>query len=266
MLAGPDEAVDLAHASLLIACEEYPDLDVNRYVARLDEWGEELRVRIEEQAEPTVVASSINRLLFEQEGFRGNTKDYYDPRNSFLNEVLDRRTGIPITLATVYMEVARRAGIAISGVGLPGHFIVRLRGHGSGLLVDPFHGGALLSVEDCQARLDRIYEGRVKVEPSMLAACERKEILARMLRNLKAIYTRTEDYLRAVRSVDLLLCVDPDNAIELRDRGLLYAGLDCYALAIADLESFLARAPGSPEAGALRQRVEELRGKAARLN
>jgi regulator of sirC expression with transglutaminase-like and TPR domain len=184
MLAGPDEAVDLAHASLLIACEEYPDLDVNRYVARLDEWGEELRVRVEQQAEPAVVASSINHLLFEQEGFRGNTKDYYDPRNSFLNEVLDRRTGIPITLATVYMEVARRAGIAISGVGLPGHFIVRLRGQGPGLLVDPFHGGALLSVEDCQARLDRIYEGRVKVEPSMLAACERKEILARMLRNL----------------------------------------------------------------------------------
>jgi len=266
MLAGPDDAVDLAHAALLIACEEYPGLDVDRYVTRLDFLGGELERRVSGASEPAAVVSAINRLLFEEEGFRGNTRDYYDPRNSFLNDVLDRRTGIPITLATVYMEVARRAGIAIDGVGLPGHFLVRLPLQQTDLLVDPFHGGALLSVEDCQARLDRIYEGRVKLKASMLVACGRKEILARMLRNLKAIYAKADDYPRALRVVDLLLRVDPGNAQELRDRGLLYAGMDCYALAVADLEGFLERAPGSPEAAALKERIEALRRMAARLN
>jgi regulator of sirC expression with transglutaminase-like and TPR domain len=266
MLALPDDAVDLAHASLLVACEEYPDLDVDRYVSRLDTLAGELRARVSTAAEPAILASALSRLLVEEEGFRGNTRDYYDPRNSFLNDVLDRKTGIPITLAMVYMEVARRAGVAIDGVGLPGHFIVKLPGRDSGLLMDPFHGGALLSIEDCQARLDRIYEGRLKIKPSMLAPCGRKEILARMLRNLKAIYTRAGDYPRALRIVDLLLRVDPGNAQELRDRGLLHAALDCYALAASDLEAVLERAPGSPDAAALEKRIEDLRRRAARLN
>jgi regulator of sirC expression with transglutaminase-like and TPR domain len=266
MLARPDGSIDLAEASLLIACEEYPDLDVAQYLSHLEALGGELNARVSGTSDRAAIVAALNAILFEEQGFTGNTADYYDPRNSFLNDVLDRKTGIPITLSMVYIEVARRAGVAVHGVGLPGHFIVKLAGPGDDVLVDPFHGGALLSVEDCQQRLDRIYEGRVKVEASMLEPCGRKEILSRTLRNLRAIYARGEDLPRAIRTVDLLLVLDPGSPHHLRDRGMLYAALDCYALAARDLEEALRRAPASPEAATLSEKIDELRRKAARLH
>jgi regulator of sirC expression with transglutaminase-like and TPR domain len=266
MLARPDASIDLAEASLLVACEEYPDLDVAQYLSHLEILGGELSARVSGTSDRAAIVAALNAILFEEQGFTGNTRDYYDPRNSFLNDVLDRKTGIPITLSMVYIEVARRAGVAVDGVGLPGHFIVKLAGPESDVLVDPFHGGALLSVEDCQQRLDRIYEGRVKVEASMLEPCGRKEILRRTLRNLRAIYARSEDLPRAIRTVDLLLVLDPASPHHLRDRGMLYAALDCYALAARDLEEALRRAPASSEAATLREKIDELRRKAARLH
>jgi regulator of sirC expression with transglutaminase-like and TPR domain len=261
MLQQPEPAMDLGRASLLIACEEYPELDVARYLDRLDALAAALRARLED-LRPRGVIAALNRLLFEEEGFQGNTEDYYDPRNSFLNDVLDRRKGIPITLSAVYMEVGRRAGMDVEGVSLPGHFVVRAEG----LLVDPFHGGAILTPEDCQQRLDRIYGGRLKLVPEMLGPCARRDILGRMLQNLKAIYVKAEDYTRALRVVDLLLHVHADGTEDLRDRGLLHAALDCYTLAARDLEDYLERAPGTPEAAQLREKIAELRRKAARLN
>src|SRR6185436_5943071 len=210
--------------------------------------------------------NAILRLLYQELGFRGNVEDYYDPRNSFLNDVIDRRTGIPITLSMVYMEVARRAGLDVTGVGLPGHFLVRAEGRGRAVLVDPFHGGTLLSEADCQRRLDRVFEGRVRLEPSMLEACPRKAILGRMLRNLKAIYVKGDDYARALRTIDLLLTLDPESAEDRRDRGLLHAAFDCYALAAADLEAYLSLAPAAPEAMAVRVKITQMRTLAARLN
>jgi len=265
MVARPEAAVDLAEASLLIAGEEYPDLDPARYLGRLDELGAQVRERAGDARAETLVPA-LNRLLFEEEGFRGNTEDYYDPRNSFLNDVLDRRTGIPISLSTVYMEVARRAGLALEGVGLPGHFVVRVSAGATPLLVDPFHGGTLLTLEDCQRRLDRIYSGRLRLGPAMLAPCGRKAILARMLRNLKVIYVKADDYARALRTVEMLLSLDRADAEELRDRGLLHAALDCYAAAAADLEGYLALRPHCAEAAPLAARAGELRARAARVN
>src|SRR5438445_11102873 len=160
MVARPEASVDLAEASLLIAGEEYPGLDPAPYLGRLDELGAHLRRRAGDAGADALVPE-LNRLLFEEEGFRGNTVDYYDPRNSFLNDVLDRRTGIPISLSTVYMAVGRRAGVPVQGVGLPGHFVVRVTTAGGEALVDPFHDGAVLTLEDCQERLDRIYGGKV---------------------------------------------------------------------------------------------------------
>ena len=289
MAARPDAAVDLAEASLLIAGEEYPDLDPDRYLARLDALGATLRDRIagvwgDRRVPPAQIASAgfiparandgnaaalvpaLNRLLFEEEGFHGNTEDYYDPRNSFLNDVLDRRTGIPISLCMVYMEVARRAGRALEGVGLPGHFVVRVSADAPPLLVDPFNRGTVLTLEDCQRRLDRIYSGRLQLAPAMLAPCSRKAILGRMLRNLKGIYVKAGDYARALRVVEMLRSLEPDSADELRDRGVLYAALDCYAAAAADLESYLALRPRCADASELAAKVAELRGRAARLN
>jgi len=264
LVSGSDDAVDLALAALLVAAQEYPDLDVARYLDRLDAMGREARARI--ASGPGTAVEAMNAYLFEEEGFHGNLDDYYDPRNSFLNDVIDRRTGIPITLSVVYLEVARRAGLEVFGVGLPGHFLVRAEDSGRMVLVDPFHGGAILSEEDCQKRLDRVFDGRVRLEPGMLAPCARKAILARLLRNLKAIYVKADDYRRGLRTMDLLLALDPGSAEDRRDRGLLHAAFDCYSLAAADLEAYLALEPAAPEASALLVKINEMRSLAARLN
>jgi regulator of sirC expression with transglutaminase-like and TPR domain len=266
ILARPDREVDLAEAALLVAAEEYPELDVRSYLARLDEMGVALRRRLDDEPRPERAIMALNHYLFQEQGFRGNTERYYDARNSYLNEVLDRRTGIPITLSTVFMEVARRAGLEVEGVGLPGHFVVRVHTAARALLVDPFHGGTLLSEKDCQDRLDRIFNGNVKLEARMLLPCTRKDMLERILRNLKAIYLRDQDRDRALRVIDLLVRIQPGSAEDLRDRGILYAALDCYGLAARDLESYLSLAPGAKDAEDLAARASQLRQKAARLN
>jgi regulator of sirC expression with transglutaminase-like and TPR domain len=262
LMAGPDDEVDLAQAALLMACEEYPDLDVPRYLRRVDSLARAVAARLDDAPGPLSAVRALSGLLFDEEGFRGNLEDYYDPRNSFLNDVLDRRTGIPITLSTLYIEVGRRAGLPVEGVGLPGHFVVRVKG----ILVDPFHGGAVLSEQDCQKRLDRVYGGRLRLDDSMLAPCERKAILARTLRNLKAIYTKAGDIGRALNVVELILRVEPGALEEMRDRGMLHAALDCYALAARELEEYLEKAGNAPGNEPVRQKIAELRANAARVN
>jgi regulator of sirC expression with transglutaminase-like and TPR domain len=249
-----------------VAAEEYSPLDVRGYLARFDEMGYALRQRLDEEPRPERAIMALNRYMFQELGFRGNAEQYYDPRNSYLNEVVDRRTGIPITLSIVYMEVARRGGLEVEGVRLPGHFVVRVQTPARPLLVDPFHGGTLLTEKDCQERLDRIFNSKVKLEPKMLRACKRKDMLERMLRNLKAIYLRDQDVDRALRVVDLIVRIQPGSAEDLRDRGVLYASLDCYGLAARDLESYLSLAPQAKDADDLAARVALLRHQASRLN
>lgn len=257
--------VDLANAALLIARLEYPALDVDTYIRRLDEMGDTLRERMTDDADPQTRLAALCVYLFEEEGFRGNSDEYYDPRNSFLNDVLDRRVGIPISLSTVFIEVGARLGLAVSGVGLPGHFIVRVHDDKGDVLVDPFHGGTLLSEEDCQKRLDRVSGGKMRLRPHHLASCSPKQILGRMLSNLKAIYVKGGDHLRALGVMDLLLAVsaDPD---QVRDRGLLYAALDCYSLAAADLTTYLDRCPTAKDADTMRGTLADMRHRAMRLN
>jgi len=266
IVAGPEEEIDLAEAALLIAAHEYPGLDVFAYLRRLQELGTELKRRLRPDISPTDTVIALNRYLFEELGFSGNTQDYYDPRNSFLNDVLDRRTGIPITLSTVYIAVGRRAGVSVHGVGLPGHFVVRVVTAGGDALVDPFNGGTVLTPQDCQDRLDRIYGGRLRMAADMLAPCPPRAVLARTLRNLKAIYLKADDHTRALRTAELLVLLNPGDMEEVRDRGLVLADLECYALAAADLEAYVQAAPHSPEAPPLRARIAELRHRAARLN
>jgi len=179
--------------------------------------------------------------------------------------VLDRRIGIPITLSTVFMEVGRRVGLSACGVGLPGHFIVRVEDEPQGVLVDPFYGGELLSEADCQRRLDRLSGGRLQLRQEHLMPFPRKKILARMLSNLKGIYVKAGDYTRALGVADLLLVVS-EGADRFRERGLIYAALDCYGLAATDLAQYLNRAPHASDAAAIRETLEEMKSKAARLN
>jgi regulator of sirC expression with transglutaminase-like and TPR domain len=239
----------LAQAALVIARIEYPHLDVEPYLARLDAMGDAARRRIERHIDETADSSTLscirgfNSYLFDDEQFVGNRERYEDPRNSCLNEVLDRRTGIPITLSLVYMEVGRRAGLRIDGINFPGHFLVRCPEASSrasgGLIVDPFHAGALLSEHDCRRMLQKHVGKEVAFNKSLLAPATRPQIVVRMLLNLKRIYVHMRSFPQARDVTELLLAVTPSALSELRDRGLLAYHLNDVTGALRDLQTYL---------------------------
>jgi regulator of sirC expression with transglutaminase-like and TPR domain len=262
----PEATIDLAEATLLIAKEEYPDLDVAAYLARFEDMGADVRRLAGADQDPHRLITELGEYLFQRLGFRGNTDDYYDPKNSFLNEVLDRRTGIPITLSAVYMEVGRRLGLRVHGVGMPGHFLVKYVGPSEEIVIDPFGGGRIVSAADCQLILDRVFEGKRRFEPAMLSIVGTRQILTRMLANLKAIYFNDEEYGKALSIVERLVILHPHDACEIRDRGLLSCQLRRYADAIADLERYLRLAPEANDAETIRDHLRTLRQRAAALN
>ncbi|HEX7043074.1 MAG TPA: tetratricopeptide repeat protein [Burkholderiales bacterium] len=269
ILARPEEELNLAEAALLVAADEYPDLDIARYLHRLDELAAGVRRQLpaEPSFEDTLVA--LNDFLFEQQGFSGNTDDYYDPRNSFLNEVLDRKLGIPITLSILYMEIGQRLGLSLQGVSFPGHFLVKTETDEGDVVLDPFLGGVVLSEEDLVQRLrDRFGEEHAPRAPlaPLLQAAGKKEILVRMLRNLKAIYVRNQRYDRALTVLDRILLIAPDLAEEVRERAQLYERLECFRPALADLRRYLSLNPMDPNAGDLHRRIVDLERMVARLN
>ena len=266
LVSRPEPAIDLAEAALLIAKEEYPDLEVTQYLARLDCLADELRDRGDGTGDPHRLIVGLGDYLFREQGFRGNADDYYDPRNSFLNEVLDRRMGIPITLSTIYMEVARRLGVRLHGVGMPGHFLVKYVGPDEEIVIDPFGGGAIVSPADCQRILDRISGGKLALEPRFLSALGTRQILARMLTNLKVIYFNSEAYAKALSMVERLLILDPHAATEVRDRGLLSSQLKRYRQAMADLEQYLTLAPAAEDAEVIRDHLRSIRQRVASQN
>ena len=245
----PGEA--LAAAALAIARVEYPALDPEPYLQRLERMGEAAAGRLHRRngadatrGDQRPAIATLNAYLYEELGFSGNRQHYDDPRNSFLNEVLDRRTGIPISLAVIYLEVARRAGLRIEGVNFPGHFLVRIPSTtgGEDLIVDPFHGGALLSEVDCRQLL-RQHVGDEAFDPSLLATATRPQIVVRMLVNLKRLYVRMRSFPQARFIADLLLAVDPSALSELRDRGLLAYHMEDFGAALRDLETYLRLMP-----------------------
>lgn len=239
MAARPEDQLDLAEAALLIAAEEYPHLHVGEYLDRIRCMAERVRNRLSLDLEPVKLIQGLNQFLFDEEGFRGNSEDYYDPRNSFLNEVMDRRKGIPITLSILYMEVARHLDLPLVGVGFPGHFIVRYQTENQQILIDPFHRGALLSAEDCQHTLERLYGGKIAFNRALITPIPKSSILARMLNNLKGIYLRGKDLPRALAAVQRLLLIHPDSPTEVRDRGLIYGEMKKIPQAIVDLRHYL---------------------------
>jgi regulator of sirC expression with transglutaminase-like and TPR domain len=232
---------DLAMPALLIARIEYPTLDVRPYLNQLDTLGREAGLRVA-AVDGALRVQALNRLLFEEMAFTGNSSNYGDPRNSFLNEVLERRTGIPISLAVVYMEVARRAGLAVEGVNFPGHFLVRCQG----LIIDAFHQGAILSEDACRVLLRR-HEGEdASLEPHLRGHATKRQILVRMLVNLKQNYVAMNSFPQARDITELLLAIDPTATHELRDRGLLAYHLNDYSSALRDLQTYLALQPAKP--------------------
>jgi len=272
MVARNESDLELDRAALLIAAEEYPHLDVEKYLDQVGAFAELARARDDLYASPLSRIMRLGSLLFDELGFRGNVENYFDARNSFLNDVIDRRTGIPITLSVLYLEIARRIGLKLFGVGMPGHFIVKFVDDEHEILIDPFNGGRLLSEEKCREMIEEMYGGEMKFHPAFLYAVTKKQILTRMLQNLKGIYARAGERHKALEAIERALIIHsgggegPDAANEIRDRGLVYSGMGRYAMAMADLEEYLRQAPQAPDAKEIKERIGQLRQKQARLN
>jgi len=250
-----DDEIELGRAALILATLEYPGLDVEHYLGVLDDLARQTAPLLAGLDEPAAVVGALARSLHGQHGFSGNVDDYYDPRNSYLNDVLERRIGIPISLSAVYLEVGRRLGLPLEGVGMPGHFLVRFRDRLRAVLFDPFGGGALVSEAACAARLAQLYGPSVRLTPAMLAPVGTWAILYRMLTNLKQIYVSREDWPRAVRTVDALLVVDPGATREYRDRGMLRFRAGDLKRARADFDHYLTMAAEVDDASAIRQQI-----------
>ncbi len=256
----------LDEAALALAAEEYPGLDPAGYLLRLDELADLVLRRTPSPIRSATLLRSLRDVLFVEEGYKGNEKSYYDPRNSYLNEVLDRRLGIPISLSLLFMEVARRVGLPLEGVGFPGHFLVKLRPElGPEVFIDPYNGGELLSAEECVARFKNGAHGR-EFDERYLQGVAPRQILGRMLHNLKRIYVEQGDDVRAFWVIDRLLLLKPDDIDEVRDRGLVEARLGLKPAAARDLAAYLEREPGAADAGDVAELLATLRSRPAMLN
>lgn len=258
LIARPEPEIDLAAGALYIAAEEYPQLQVAPYLRRLDLLAERVKDRLGGETAPMMVLQELCHVLFEEEGFQGNADAYQDPRNSFLNDVLDRRLGIPITLGIICLEVAWRLGLPLEGINFPGHFLLRYGGEVAQLLIDPFDGGRIRWEDEAQDLLDRVYGGMVRMRPEFLRAADRSDILARVLTNLKGIYLNSGDDERALSTVDRILMIRPGATVELRDRGLLLARAGRSHEAVTELERYLDRVPAAPDAERVRALIEDL--------
>ena len=267
-VAKPEDLIRLELAALLIAAEDKANLetDIVSYLSQLETWAGLARDYISRSSITTPI-NAFNRFMFEELGFKGNQANYYDPRNSFLNEVMDRRTGIPITLSVVYMQVGRGAGLHVEGVPMPGHFIVRVKESDSpcATLVDPFHT-KIIDLEDCQERLDEAYGGQVALTEEHLHAATTREILVRILTNLKAIYARHDLYRQALAAVERILLLSPRLANERRDRAAILAQLNHLPEAITELEAYLRSAPNTSDADQVREHLRTLRLRQASRN
>lgn len=260
----PDDRVDLARAVLVMGRFEYPELDVDGYLERIDRLAGAAERELASAELPALV---LAEFLFDRLGFAGNVEHYADPRNSFLNEVLERRLGIPISLSVLYLEIARRAGVSAMGVGLPGHFIVRaMLDNGQVIYIDPFHRGALLTEDDCSERVRAITGGRLPFHEAFLNPVGVRYILVRMLNNLKNFYAAAGDHARAAEVVERLLVLHPNDIDEVRNLGLLYGALGRRRQAAALLEHYLAQRPEARDAAAVRKFLASMSEQSARWN
>ena len=261
-----DDRIDLAHGALLIAKAAYPDLDEALYLKRLDRMAARVKLNMTANTESADIITRLNYILFEQEGFRGNRENYYDPDNSFLNRVLEKKIGIPITLSLIYIEVARRLGLDVRGIGLPGHFITALY-HSSGeIFIDPFNRGEIRTVDEC-LQIVRTYMGNA-VAPDLhwLQPIGRKELLVRMLRNLKLIYARHNNDVMLFKTIHWILTLQPEASAERSERAILYEAMGNPNWAVKDWERYIANIDDPKIVTKIRARIENLKNQQSRIH
>jgi regulator of sirC expression with transglutaminase-like and TPR domain len=263
LASGPDANIDVAEAALLIAQEQYPGLDIAVYLGRLDQLAAAARASVREHMPPVRQVEQLNQFLFVECGFAGDQDEFYDARNSFLNEVLDRRRGIPITLSIVYCQVAQRLGLPVYGVSFPGHFLAKYAGDPE-IIIDPFFG-TVIDTKECARRLAGIYGPDARFERRLLRAATPREILVRLLSNLKQVYVEKSDLVAALGCVERILLLTPDAPREVRDRGILFQRLECFAAALRDFERYLQLAPDDKAADTIRALLPDLHRQAIQL-
>jgi regulator of sirC expression with transglutaminase-like and TPR domain len=253
-----DEAINLERAALYLALEEHPTLDVEANLEQLDRMAAVVRDRLPETRYPLRVIQVINQYLYEELGFSGNRRDYYDPQNSHLNQVLDRRLGIPITLALVYLAIAKRVDFPMIGIGMPGHFLIRPLVEDMDLYVDAFNAGEVLFPQDCEALLQKLYQEPVALRPEFLQPVGNRQFLARMLGNLKGIAINQNNIQGALAAVERILLLFPEASGELRDRGILYFQLRRWSEARQDLEGYLATMPPEGDRNLIQDLLQQI--------
>jgi regulator of sirC expression with transglutaminase-like and TPR domain len=254
----PDPLLDLVEGSLVIDLEEDPRLDVDHYLDEVSAWTEAVRARLHGSRDVERIVETLNRLLFEEEGFHGENDDYYDPRSALLSEAMERHAGLPITLSVLYIELSRRLGAEASGVSLPGRFLVKFTGPFGVIVVDPFDGGRVLSTLELQKILDGMYGGGVRLREHHLRSFSPREILARELAQLKAAYLAQHDLPRAAASIDRLLILDDRDAYEMRDRAALAMQMHAYRQAIELFERYLSLMPSADDRSRVREQIAYL--------
>lgn len=258
----PGAPVPLLPAAFAVARLGHPELDPVPYLAQIKVWGQTLQERVSHLTYPMPRVRALSAFVFDDLGFHGNRETYYDEQNSYLNDVIDRRTGIPISLAVLTMGIAAYAGLPVRGVAFPGHFLLRYVGdEDSFILFDPFAGGEILSEADCIGRLRALYGGEATYDPKMIEPASSRQIIARMLVNLKGIFLHTKAHGRALDVVERLLILHPDRVIEHRDRGMLLLSLDQYSDALASLQRYLDQQVDAPDAGIIRRLMDQVRSR-----
>ena len=269
LMRTPDSSFNIAECALVVAQHEYPSLDIPGYLQRLDQIAERLRLRVPVDAGKPHVISMLNHYLFRELGYAGNRDNFYDPRNSFLNDVIDRRIGIPITLSILYMEIGRRVGVTLQGVSFPGHFLAKYVTDQGVIVLDPFNQGISLSEADLRERLRQSGGGVDSLDmplSALLRAATPHEILLRLARNLKAIYSNAGELEKAIATANLILCLNPQDASELRDRATMYHQLYCYRAALADFERLVEIDVDAAEDDRIRATIADLKQKNRLLN
>jgi len=267
LLNQPDSDISLAQAALMIARLEYPELNIDDYLLKINNLAKEINNRLPATANAAEILKQLNHVLFVEKGYGGNSASYYDPRNSFLNDVIERKLGIPISLSILYIELGHALGLPLSGIAFPGHFLVKLEISDGAIVLDPYYGGISLDEEDIEERLREYYGAKLDKARAhgVLASSTNKNIILRVMRNLRNLYMQEENWMKALPIADIMVEMDNDQSDALKARAAIYDQQECHIPALADYSAYLKLTPHTLGNQFIRARVIDLAKSARRV-
>lgn len=259
-LRQPDHQMNLAEGALMVARLEYPEMDIDTYMLKIRRLADDVRDTLPDNPNAAETLTQLNNVLFHDKGFEGNSEHYYDPKNSFLNDVLERRLGIPVSLSILYMELGKELGLPLAGISFPGHFLVKLEIDDGAIILDPYYGGISLSEEDLDERLQEFYGDKLKKSHSygLLATSSNKDIITRLLRNLRNLYMDEEKFEKALSMANYMVNLDDDKADAIKARGSIYDKLECSVPAVKDYKRYLKLNADGKDVPFIRERIMNL--------